>query len=60
MDFLFLPDRNPFVFLDKEATKVGALFERDMLHGEALTSFGTDKVDLVNEVEDIVEEEKNV
>ncbi|RLL95720.1 hypothetical protein CFD26_104210 [Aspergillus turcosus] len=39
MDFLFTPGRSPWVFKDKEATKVGALFDRDMLHGEALTSF---------------------
>jgi hypothetical protein len=39
MDFLFAKDRNPWVFMDKEATKVGAIFERDMDHGEAFTAF---------------------
>lgn len=39
MDFLFSGDRNPWVFMDNEATKVGAIFDRDMEHGEALTAF---------------------
>jgi len=39
MDFLFAKDRNPWVFMDKEATKVGAIFDRDMEHGEAFTAF---------------------
>ena len=52
MDFLFLPTRSPFVFLDKEATKVGAIFERDMSHGEALTAFGIEKAGSVMQVED--------
>lgn len=39
MDFLFTQGRNPWVFLDKEATKVGAIFERDFEHGEAFTAF---------------------
>ena len=39
MDFLFGKDRNVWVFLDREATKIGAIFERDMVHGEALTVF---------------------
>lgn len=39
MDFLFSPTRSIWVFKDKEATKVGAIFERDMEHGEALTVF---------------------
>lgn len=39
MDFLFSPSRSIWVFKDKEATKVGAIFERDMEHGEALTVF---------------------
>lgn len=39
MDFLFDKDRTVWTFLDREATKIGALFERDMEHGEALTAF---------------------
>jgi hypothetical protein len=39
MDFLFSKDRSIWVFMDNEATKVGALFDRDMAHGEALTAF---------------------
>jgi len=39
MDFLFSPARSIWVFKDKEATRVGAIFERDMEHGEALTVF---------------------
>ncbi len=26
--------------MDREATKIGAIFERDLAHGEALTTFG--------------------
>ena len=37
MDFLFTKDRTPWVFLDRSATKIGAIFERDMTRGEALT-----------------------
>jgi hypothetical protein len=43
MDFLFAKDRTPFVFLDKSATKIGAIFDRDMTHGEALTAFDSAK-----------------
>lgn len=39
MDFLFAKDRTAWVFLDRQATKVGPIFERDMAHGEALTVF---------------------
>lgn len=39
MDFLFAKGRTPWVFMDKEATKVGAIFERDLARGEALTAF---------------------
>jgi hypothetical protein len=39
MDFLFSKDRTVWVYKDREATKVGAIFERDMAHGEALTVF---------------------
>jgi hypothetical protein len=39
MDFLFAKGRNPWVFMDKEAMKVGAIFDRDMEHGEAFTAF---------------------
>lgn len=39
MDYLFMKGRSAWVFTDKEATKIGAIFERDMTHGEALTVF---------------------
>lgn len=39
MDFLFTKDRTPFTFLDHEAVKIGALFERNLAQGEALTVF---------------------
>ncbi|KAL1964869.1 hypothetical protein VTN77DRAFT_6371 [Rasamsonia byssochlamydoides] len=51
MDFLFTKDRTPWVFLDREATKIGAIFERDMAHGEALTTF--DRVSKVMETEQV-------
>lgn len=43
MDFLFAKGRTPFVFVDKSATQIGAIFERDMTHGEALTAFNSAK-----------------
>lgn len=51
MDFLFTPDRTPWVFHDRSATKIGAIFERDMAHGEALTAFDASKAAKVNDVE---------
>jgi hypothetical protein len=39
MDYLFVKGRSAWVFTDKQATKIGAIFERDMTHGEALTVF---------------------
>lgn len=42
MDFLFTKGRSPWTFLDREATKIGALFERNLAHGEALTAFDED------------------
>lgn len=39
VDFLFDPSRNIWVFRDRQACKVGAIFDRDMTHGEALTKF---------------------
>lgn len=42
MDFLFTKGRSPWTFLDREATKIGALFERDLARGEALTTFDED------------------
>lgn len=47
MDFLFAKDRTPWVFLDREATKVGAIFERDLARGEALTAFDDKAIGLV-------------
>jgi hypothetical protein len=38
MDFLFAKDRTPWVFTDKQATKIGAIFDRDFEHGEAFTA----------------------
>ena len=35
MDFLFAKSLTPWVFKDREATKVGAIFERDLSRGEA-------------------------
>ena len=54
MDFLFSKDRTPWVFKDSEATKVGAIFERDLARGEALTAFdektlGLASVDMIEE-----------
>ncbi len=40
MDFLFSKGRTPWTFTDHQATKIGAIFERDLAHGEALTTFG--------------------
>lgn len=40
IDFLFQPTSSTWVFKDKQATRVGAIFERDMARGEALTVFG--------------------
>lgn len=59
MDFLFSKGRSPWTFLDREATKIGALFQRDLEHGEALTVFDEDGVGLKDkamQVEDVVEE----
>jgi len=39
MDYLFMKGRSAWVFTDREATKIGAIFERDMTNGEALTVF---------------------
>ena len=55
MDFLFGKDRNVWVFLDREATKIGAIFERDMAHGEALTVFDDHAKIAVNRVDGSVE-----
>jgi hypothetical protein len=50
MDFLFSKGRTPWVFLDREATKTGAIFQRDLARGEALTAFG-DKSAAVEQIE---------
>lgn len=42
MGFLFTKSRTPWTFLDRESTKIGALFERYLAHGEALTVFDDD------------------
>ncbi|KAM0247630.1 hypothetical protein ACHAQJ_009770 [Trichoderma viride] len=58
MDFLFTKGRSPWTFLDREATKIGALFQRDLEHGEALTVFDEDGMvlkDKITQVEDVVE-----
>ncbi|RAO73330.1 uncharacterized protein BHQ10_009342 [Talaromyces amestolkiae] len=51
MDFLFTPDRTPWVFQDRSATKIGAIFERDMAHGEALTAFDAGKAAKLDDLE---------
>lgn len=45
MDFLFAKGRTPFTFLDRDAIRIGALFERDLAHGEALTAFDMENLD---------------
>lgn len=45
VDFLFDSSRNVWVFRDRQACRVGAIFSRDMAHGEALTQFDGKKVD---------------
>lgn len=45
VEFLFDKSRTVWVFRDRQACKVGAIFDRDMANGEALTEFngkGTD------------------
>lgn len=54
MDYLFLKGRSPWVFTDEEATRIGAIFERDMTHGEALTVF-EDKAAEFGQVEKVIE-----
>ncbi|KAJ5307460.1 hypothetical protein N7476_008116 [Penicillium atrosanguineum] len=39
VDFLFDKSRTAWVFRDRQACKVGAIFDRDMSRGEALTEF---------------------
>jgi hypothetical protein len=45
MDFLFAKDRTPWVFTDKQATKIGATFNRDFDHGEAFKAFDEKEAD---------------
>ena len=42
IDFLFSKGRSPWTFKDRQATRVGALIERNLDQGEALTAFGED------------------
>lgn len=58
MDFLFEESRTIWAFKDRDATKIGAIFERDLDHGEALTAFGDRKIDLVHHIEDETAERK--
>lgn len=54
MDFLFDKDRKTWVFKDRQARKVGAILDRDLTHGEALTEFdgkGVAQVSRVDRVE---------
>ncbi|KAL1968342.1 hypothetical protein VTN77DRAFT_1871 [Rasamsonia byssochlamydoides] len=70
MDLLFTKGRSPWVFLDRDATKIGALFERDLARGEALivdNEKGNVDVAVAHQREDIAnvnehsrKEEKNV
>ncbi|RFU25791.1 hypothetical protein B7463_g10559, partial [Scytalidium lignicola] len=48
MDYLFLKGRKVWVMFDKEATKIGSIFERDMANGEALTAFDGKDVDITH------------
>lgn len=52
MDFLFDKSRTVWVFKDRDATKIGAIFERDLAHGEALTAFGDRKAVPLEHIED--------
>lgn len=52
MDLLFASNRSIFVFNDKDATKVGAIIERDLAHGEAL-SFNPDGEKQIETVETV-------
>ncbi|KAJ5212470.1 uncharacterized protein N7498_004116 [Penicillium cinerascens] len=45
VDFLFDKSRTVWVFRDRQARKVGAIFKRDMAHGEALTEFNDKRID---------------
>jgi hypothetical protein len=51
MDFLFAKDSTPWVFTDKKATKIGAIFDRNFEHGEAFTAFDEKSVDGVLNLE---------
>jgi hypothetical protein len=51
MDFLFAKDRTPWVFMDKQATKIGAIFDRDFDHEEAFTAFDEKEVDGTDHLE---------
>lgn len=56
MDLLFTKGRSPWVFLDRDATKIGAIFERDLARGEALIvdkEKGDVDVAVARQVEDI-------
>jgi hypothetical protein len=53
MDFIFAKSRTPWIFRDREATKVGAIFERDLPHGEALTAFGEKAFGIADDIEAI-------
>lgn len=60
MDFLFDKSRTIWVFTDRQARKVGALFERDLAHGEALTAFGDTKNEPIDQVQDASEQQADV
>jgi hypothetical protein len=53
MDFLFAKDRTPWVFTDKQATKIGAIFDRDFENGEAFTAFDEKAVDDLSHLEQV-------
>jgi hypothetical protein len=60
MDFLFTKGRSPWTFLDREAIKIGALFERDLAHGEALTAFDEEGMVLKAKAGNAMEVSENV
>ncbi|KAH8817380.1 general substrate transporter [Xylogone sp. PMI_703] len=59
MDYLFMKGRSPWVMFDKEATKIGSIFERDMASGEALTAFEGKLTDIKHVETAVAEDDKH-
>lgn len=53
MDFLFAKSRTPWVFKEREAKNVGAIFEQDLSRGEALTAFDEKAFGVADSIEAI-------